>query len=516
MDKTTQLKNAISFAKQNPNSAQAIQLRRRIESGMYNQEIEQIKKQKNVFSVPETPKTFMEKIAGFTGGEKIGQGLGQALANKEIGKNIEDTQKSQFEIQGNLIKAIKDKTAMGQDTSRLENALKMINEDISNVGGGAEKLLNQKEITGKQVAGDALKLGTTLVAAGTLPGATKAVTTAKTFSQGAIQGAKTGAVAGGVFGTSSGVSEALLEDKTASEIVGSGIKGGLIGAATGAALGGVVGGATGGFKDRAIKKVAKETKFAEELVSPKLTDKVVAEAVKQGRVTEAGYLRGGKVLTGKQDKQLAEAVKGFVSSKKTKLQNVDSIFKEVGKINDRVVSYVKKNKVPFNTKQLTTQLNKGKKDLNLVFAGDKQAEKTYNAVVKELVKNVKSKDTAGLLRARQDIDKIPAIKKLLDSQALGENVKKEVVLTVRRRANEYISSLLPKGNIFKEMLLKETRMLRANSNLIDKITKGAYKGEITKSQLIKLSEKYPMMKWLVGTGLGGGIILGGAVTSSLD
>lgn len=66
----------------------------------------QAKLQVKVDSAPE-PKTTMEKIASFTGGEKIAQGLGQYFANKEISKQIDETQKQQFEIQGNLIKKIK-------------------------------------------------------------------------------------------------------------------------------------------------------------------------------------------------------------------------------------------------------------------------------------------------------------------------------------------------------------------------------------------------------------------------
>lgn len=469
----------------------------------------------NRWAVPEK-KSFMEKVASFTGGEKIAQGLGQAIANPEIAKQQEQLLNDAIKQQGELLKRKKEIKELGGDTSHIDKGLEYNKQSLEELGGGLEKLLNQKALTTKQVIGDALQLGTTIIGAGVLPGATKAVTGATTVGRGIIQGVKTGVVTGGAFGASSGVSSALKEDKSASEIAMGGVKGGVVGAVAGGILGGVVGGVSGKVRGVKEAKLVKETDFAENLASPRLTDKVVAEAVKQGRVTEAGYLRGGKVLTGKQDKQLAEAIKDVVSSKKTKLQNVESIYDEVNNINDRVVNYVKMKKVPFNTKQLTTQLNKGKKDLNLVFAGDKQAEKTYNAVVKELVKHVKSKDTAGLLRARQDMDKIPAIKKLLDSQAFGENVKKEIVLTVRRRANDYVSSLLPKGNAFKEMLLKETRMLRAGDNIVDKITQGAYKGEITKSQLMKLSEKYPMLKYIIGTTIGGGIIVGGATIATLD
>ena len=175
-------------------------------------------------------------------------------------------------------------------------------------------------------------------------------------------------------------------------------------------------------------------------------------------------------------------------------------------------AYVNVNKVPFNKNQLSTQLNSGTDELNLVFASDKTAEKTYKAVVKEFMKNVDSKDTAGLFKARQDFDKVPAIKKLLDSQALGENAKKEIVLTVRKNANKYVSSLLPKGNQFLPTLAKETKMLEVIGNIASKEA-----SNVGKAQIIQLVNEYPLLKYFIGSGLlGGGIVAGGAIVSSLD
>ena len=512
MDKINLLQNAINFAKQNPDSREAVELRKRIESGMYKAELAQIKQSKNVANVSETPRTFMEKVAGFTGGEKIAQGLGQALANKEISKSIEDTQKSQMEIQGNLIKAIKDKTAMGGDSTRLENALKMITEDISNVGSGAEKLLNQKELTTKQVLGDALQLGTTVLGAGTLPGIAKKTVGATGIVAGVKQGAIQGAKVGAVYGASSGISQGLKEDKDLGGIVKSGLTGAVVGGVSGGVLGGVVGGVSGGLKQRALTKATKETDFAQDLVSPKATEAVKEQALKEGRVTEQGLLSASKITPSKRDLQLADAVQGVVSSKKSSIQNIDAITSKVKDINTGVKTYVKVNKVPFNTKQLTSQLNKGKDELKLIFASDKNAEKTYNAVVKEFIKHVKSKDTAGLLDARQAFDKIPAIRKLLESQGLGENVKKEIVLTARTKANEYIASLLPKGNKFRETLLKESKMIEAIGNIVDKST-----GQINKNKLQVLTEKYPILKYWTSLAIGaGGVGVGSVIIGSSD
>jgi hypothetical protein len=276
-------------------------------------------------------------------------------------------------------------------------------------------------------------------------------------------------------------------------------------------------GAQQALKTRQITKLAEKTKtHALDLVSPKATSEVSELAIKQGRVTEPGFLKKAKILPAKKEFEMADAVADVVSPKKTILQNTDAIDKKIRAINTGVKEYVSKNKVPFNTNQLKSQLNAGKDELKLVFASDKTAEKTYKAVVDEFMEHVGSKDTAGLLDARQSLDKIPAIKKLLDSRGLGENVKKEVVLTVRRMANKYIANLLPKGNVFRETLLKESRMIEAIGNIADK-----NKVIIGKNNLQILTNRYPVLKWVIGgtaAGLlgGAGVGVGSAIIGSTD
>ena len=456
-------------------------------------------------------RTLGEKILGFTGGEKIAQGLGQASANPEIAKQQEAVQTQQMDIQGNLIKAIKAKGATGEDATKLEKALADLNIQISDTGNQTGELLNQKGLTTKQVVGDALQLGTTVLGVGKLPGATKAVTSATSFGKGLVQGAKTGAISGGAFGTATGVSQGLQKDKDLVGIVKEGLLTGAGSAVTGGILGGVIGGTSGAITGRKTAKLNKEQNFLEDLVQPKATEKIIIQALKEGRVTENTLLQGGKIKAGARDKSLAEAVKGFVSSKKTNIQNIDSINEGVSRINTGVKAYVKVNKVPFNSNQLRTQLNKGRDELKLVFASDATSKKTYDALVTEFMKHTKKLDTAGLLDARQSFDKLPAVKKLLDSKALGENAKKEIVLTVRGQANKYVASLLPKGNQYRETLLREHRMIEAIGNLTDKTT-----GIVKTGKLQTLIDEYPILKWFVGGAVGGGVIAGGAVIGSID
>ena len=222
------------------------------------------------------------------------------------------------------------------------------------------------------------------------------------------------------------------------------------------------------------------------------------------------------IIPSSHDKEMADAVRDVISPKKSVLQNTSAIDKKIRRTNNGVKEYVAQNKVPFNTNQLKSKLNSGRDELKLVFASDANAAKTYDAVVEEFMRNVGGKDTAGLLDARQGFDKIPAIKKLLDSQGLGENVKKEVVLTARRKANEYIAELLPEGNPYKVSLLQETRMIEALENIAEK-----NRGMIGKNNLQILAQRYPILKWVIGgiaTGLvgGAGVGVGSTIINSSD
>lgn len=447
--------------------------------------------------LPKTKETIIEKVAGFTGGKILGQGVGQAISNPQIKKQQDEALNLAMEQQTQILKKRKEVADLGGDTSVYDKLLADSQINLQDISSKTEQLMNQKGITGKQVAGDVLQLGTTLAGAGTLPGAAKGTIAATTFKEGAKAGIKLGAKTGAIYGASSGVSEGLKKDMSAGDIAIEGAKGAAIGLGTGAVLGGLTGGIIGKVKGAKAAKIVKQQDFAEDLVMPKTTPELIEKARKTpGRIKEMGVLGQEKLLPSEYDKANAEIVKQFVSPKFTPQKNIDSIGSEVNKITEGVKEYVKVNKVPFNTNQLTKQLNKGKDDLNIIFASDKQAEKTYNAVVKEFIKHVESKDTAGLLDARKDFDKIPAIKKLIESQGLGENTKREVVKQVRSSANKYISSLLPEGNKYKSSLLSQTRMIEVMENIIEKNN-----DRIGRNKIQYLVKKYPYLK-TVGYGLG--------------
>jgi len=445
-------------------------------------------------------KGFGQSIAGAIGGT-VGLG-GTKTAIDEANQRTQ-------QVQTNLINTIKDKRAKGEDTSRLVNALKTLEKEVNfydilntSTGGSLDK-------SAKQVFGEAAGVATDILGAGALPGGVGAMTKATTIGGGIIKGAKAGAVGGAIFGTAQGASRAAQENLTGGEIVAGGIKGGIAGGVAGGVIGGAIGGVSGAIGGRQIRKMNKEEKFALDLVSPKATPTIKGEALAQGRVTEAGLFKPSKITASKRDVQIADSVKGFVSSKKTDIQNIDALKNTVSSIDDNVTGYIVKNKTPFNAGQLKTRLVGGKDDLRLIFASDKTAENTYNAVVDEFMRNVSKKDTAGLFQARKTFDRIPAIKKLLETDKLGENARKEIVLVVRRAANEYIASQLPKGNQYRDLLMKESHMLEAIGNIAQKNI-----GTIDKNKLQLLTIKYPILKWIIGGTAAGALGAGGVGVGS--
>lgn len=397
-------------------------------------------------------------------------------------------------------------------------ALKGIGSTLSGMQSLGQKAL--EKITGiktatpsiKQVAGNKLNpnglteklgFGAEQVAEFFIPAGT--VAKAGKAADAAIAGLKLGSKTTKALQIAGKVGLGSVEAGGVSKLQGQSNKDALINAAIGGGLGGIIGGLQ-------VRNIGKQSSFVLDLVSPKATEKIKIQALREGRVTEQGLLKASKILPSKRDVQLADVVKNVVSTKKSPVQNLVAIENKVNDINAGVKAYVKVNKVPFNANQLRTQLNQGKDELNLIFASDTQAEKTYDAVVKEFMKHVEKKDTAGLFQARQEFDKIPAIKKLLDSQGLGENTKKEVVLTVRSMANKYVANLLPEGNQYRNTLLQESKMIEVMGNIAEKNT-----STIGLNKLQILTKNYPILKWIVGGMVGaGGVGVGGSIIGSSD
>lgn len=273
------IKEAFDYAAQNPDSDFAKNLAEQAASGALDVEAKKYGIDTSVFKpAPEPVKRSVgEKVLDFTGGKEIAQGFGQALANNEIEKQTQETQKQQFDIQGELLEQIKQFKTEGKDTSRLEQAAGLLAQDISGTAQNAEGLMNQKGLNTKQILGDALQLGTTIAGVGSYskagligdkvlttglqksaPEIVTGLTKGKTILGGLAQGAKTGAITGATQGFAQGTAQGLQEDKSLSDSlkqgVGTGVAGGIFGGVVGGIIGGISGGVQGSKLRNAIVK----------------------------------------------------------------------------------------------------------------------------------------------------------------------------------------------------------------------------------------------------------------------
>lgn len=262
-----------------------------------------------------------------------------------------------------------------------------------------------------------------------------------------------------------------------------------------------VGAVTNIAKQRAEKGAFDE---ALQVVKPQLTASEKELALKQGRVKTSGITRKTTVAPDAMEQRVADSVAplvqdGRVSARALPESNIEAISQEVSRINSDVKNFIAGNKSPFNEKQLRAKLNAVKDENKLVFASEPTIENTFNAIVDEFVRNVKGKDTLGLFEARQSFDQIPAIKKLLQNEKLGENVRRQLVLDVRRAANDFVSDLLPANNPYKSLLKNESYLLRAIDNIA-----GSNAGRIDTNVIQRLLKQYPWLKVALGAGIGAG------------
>lgn len=487
------------------------------------------------------PKSFLQKagdvmtgVAGFTGGKKIAQGLGQGIANAMgTQSDLAKTYDQSSDIQGQLLKTIKTNKAAGKDTSRLEKALKEITAHLGQAGQDVSQIGNQEGITGKQIAGDALQLGTTILGAGSyskagllpngkflssglqgaktvLPsaigGVTKNVGTG--VLQGALQGAKSGAITGGIYGASSGVSNALLQDKTLGEAAVGGLKGALGGAISGGIIGGAIGGVSGGIKQYQENKAKQD--WIDKLVTPP-TDKgkTALQAIKTGKVKEGVGLGGkrdfSKAITGMNDiKQEVAKVPGIAEGN-SKLQNLNAIHDHIGVIAEDLKGKLESSKVSFTPKEFNKFMTTAKSGLedNITLVGDQQ--KIANKILDKFNVLVKQNGytPSGLLEARKQLDSWVLSQKgaKVFDPAL-ENAFSSALSAVRQGGNDFIARLVPDAGV-KEALRSQSNLYRA----IDTLAPQALKEGGTKLQrLLAAMHKHPVASFMVGTVASGPIM----------
>lgn len=436
-------------------------------------------------SKPTSLGSFASGVANFfTGGtQAAGQDIASAIAAPTASKAANNIADSDIQYLNTLLKFKKDAEKNGQDTSHWDNLIQ--NYKPQNVSEDASKIAPALDKSNGQVLGDFGQMGLELAGGASLPG------------KGMIAGQ---------------LARPLTKAPTLVTAAKAGID--AIGAGTAKA-------AEKNVANVAAKGAQKASDFALDLTAPKLSVAEKGAAISGGRSTSPGILKAAKILPTAHDQLVADSVRdivepGNIFNKNNVVKNVDAIRARIDDINSGVKALIADNKIPFNEAQLRSKLKEGADDLKLVFASDATAERTYKAVVDTFLDTIGKKDTAGLFQARQEFDKIPAIKKLLDSSAIGENARKQIVLEVRRAANDYVAEQLPKNNPYRAALQQESRMIEALGNIGDKES-----GTIGLNKIQELTKKYPVLNWLIGgvaTGIAGGagIGVGRAIVSSSD
>ena len=270
------LTQAFDYAKNNPNSKEAIQLTEMIATGQLDEparqaglDISQAKSQilqeKGIQEVQTEPQdqVFDSKAMNFLASpvEGLGKGIAAGLGQQKRSKEVEQIIAQETDIQNQLINKRNQMLAEGVDTSRIDAELERSQGRLAGIGGQAESLVTQ-DVSDRDVVGSALK--TAGLFAGGL-GVSRAATgvagaTGKTVLQGAIQGLKTGATEGAIGGAAGGLftgaGQATEEGAEGADITKRAFSTAAGGALTGGILGGALGAVGGGITTR--MKLARE------------------------------------------------------------------------------------------------------------------------------------------------------------------------------------------------------------------------------------------------------------------
>lgn len=257
-----------------------------------------------------------------------------------------------------------------------------------------------------------------------------------------------------------------------------------------------------------VTEELRATDDALSIIRGKVDSKAEELAVKQGRMKTVDTALGKKVVVEptRQEQLMADSIEqlvkdGRVSPKKLPPENAAEVAQEVSRFNDDIGEFIFRNKAPFNKQQLRSQLNSVKNESKIVFTTDSTLERTYDALIDEFMTLVEKGDTYALFEARQAFDKVPAVKKLLDTAkgSAGENLRRQAVLDIRRAANDFVVELLPPNSPYKAFMKQESQMLQVIENLAEQS-----KGLTGTNALNRFINKYPSAKkWLPGFITGG-------------
>lgn len=438
MDTTTQLKNAIDFAKKNPDSPQAIQLRRRIEGGMYQKELAQIKQFSQPQPLPSLTETATGKLPVIKQLTEFGVGIGS-----ELGKQVLNVPQAVLKVS----QKVSDVIGAGADYSKAIEGIETAKEKVF------EEPFQKELETGFGKAGEITgKVAPYLATAGT----TQALSQAATAPIKGFKGA------GAVRTVAGAGTEALSNFIQSYGLTGGDSKE----AKTQAATTGVL-----SFATRGLGEIAKATKLPERLMSViyktdkkevskifnELDDDVLSKAKQSFKLNTPAQLRsdGFDDLADKIEKLDLTKVKSFDDIN-------DTIVKNLGEdaANNTVVSnWIKESKNVFkefsDAKSSVGQL----RDLR-TWALAKNLKGGLEAQAKQVQKILKETEDEVITKARNASIRIP----------IEENLKKLAVEIkddfsgvgrgeIAEKASKFLNSIDETGKIDVENAIKFRRLL---------------------------------------------------------
>lgn len=303
------------------------------------------------------------------------------------------------------------------------------------------------------------------------------------------QAVKTGLKTGGITGFLGEAGRELeKDDGSVVEAFKKGFTGAAIGAPIGAATG-FIGGRIANRLKNADKIVDdKITKEAIEITRPPMNKKQMTEALRAGRGTNEGILKTTEISPAKRDYDVADAVKGLVSKKKTPVENISTVRNALAEEAQILKDKIKQNDIDFNLDELTQRIDQH--EAPIMLKSDQTMDNAYNIIKQRLVDLVKKRGnkTSNVLDARVDLDN-------LVERELGDIYKdqrmtplKQAVRDFRSILNDFVAEKVPDANV-KGSLTRQSRMYDAIDGMSSNATK-----DVGKNMLQRFGDKYPRLK----------------------
>jgi hypothetical protein len=324
-----------------------------------------------------------------------------------------------------------------------------------------------------------------------------------------LEGLKTGAISGALAGAGAGIGGSMENNESVGQVALHGVENTALGGVTGGAAGAVLGAGAGALASKGTDSATSD--YINKLLTPDMTNKVSAAAIKSGKVAEGTGLTGARDFTGaipnfNAIKSSVEQVPG-ISPSNSALQNVNAIHDAIGNTAQDLRNQLSNQEVmPIITQDKWNGYLSGVKNQiaeNPLLVGD--AEKTSNKVLAKFQTMIpKSGDITAenILNARQGLDTwIKGLKPNAFNPAT-ENAVSIAVKAVRQGANNLLAESAPDVAV-KHLLNHQTNLY----NAIDMIApKAAKEGNNTLQQIITKNPIATKVAKYAATAAGGGIL----------